>query len=81
MAIPHLKRGILTIRLDADWTRYTDVLPQGSIALGIVTQGEETGALVYVEATQTYLMIQPERIYRLLPYKVKAALKVASPDN
>lgn len=78
MAIPHLKRGLITVHLDADWTPYTDTLPQGSIALGTVTQGEETGALVYLETSQDYLLIQPERIYRLIPYKVKAAIKAAS---
>ncbi|MCB1918627.1 MAG: hypothetical protein KDJ28_01450 [Candidatus Competibacteraceae bacterium] len=74
----HQNRGRLAVRLDADWTAYTDSLPQGSVALGTVTQGNETGALVYVEALETYLMIQPERIHKLTTHKVKAAIKAAS---
>ena len=45
-------RGASTINLDADWTPYTDALPHGSIALGTVTRGKATGALVFIEATQ-----------------------------
>lgn len=74
----HQNRGRLTVDLDADWTPYTDSLPKGSVALGSVTQGNETGALIYVEALETYLMIQPERIRKLPTHKVKAAINAAS---
>jgi hypothetical protein len=75
----HPNRGAATVHLDADWTPYTDAIPQGSIALGTVTQGQETGALVFIEDTQDYWMIQPRRIHKLNARKVKAAIHQAQP--
>ncbi len=76
-SIRHLKKGKIIIDLDADWSLYTDAIPQGSIALGVITQEQQTGALVYFEESQEYLMIQSEQIYRLLAYKVRAAIQQA----
>ena len=70
-------RGPSTIQLDADWTPYTDALPQGSIALGTVTQKKVTGALVFIEATQEYLLIAPNLVHKLNARKVRAAIHQA----
>jgi len=43
----HSNRSRVTLHLDADWTPYTDALPQGSQVLGTITQGNQTGALVF----------------------------------
>ncbi len=73
----HPNRGAVGVDLDADWTLYTDAIPQGSIALGTVTQNKETGALVFIEATQEYLLIAPNLIRTLNARKVKAAIHQA----
>ena len=70
--------GATRIQLDADWTQYTDAIPQGSIALGTVTQNKVTGALVFIEATQNYLLIAPNLIHKLNARKVKAAIHQAT---
>ena len=67
-------RGAATVHLDADWTLYTDALPQGSIALGTVTTDNVTGALVFIEATQEYLLIAPNLLHKLNTRKVRAAI-------
>ena len=74
----HPNRGPSTINLDADWTLYTDAIPQGSIALGTVTRGQVTGALVFIEATQEYLLIAPNLIRTLNARKIKAAIHQAT---
>lgn len=70
-------QGPSTIQLDADWTLYTDALPQGSIALGTVTRGKVTGALVFIETTQEYLLIAPNLIHKLNARKMRAAIHQA----
>ena len=84
MGISHLTKRPVTVQLDADWTAYTDALPQGSIALGIVTVDDLTGALVQIEATGEYVIIRPDRIHKLNRRKVQAAIHQAqqhtSPD-
>ncbi len=70
-------RGPSTVQLDADWTQYTDALPQGSIALGTVTRGKATGALVFIEATQEYLLIAPNLVHKLNARKMRAAIQQA----
>lgn len=73
----HGNRDRATVHLDADWTPYTDAIPQGSIALGTITQGSETGALIYHLDTQNYFIITPTRRRLLIARKVKAAIQAA----
>ncbi len=70
-------RGSSTVHLDADWTQYTDALPQGSIALGTVTRDNITGALVFIEATQDYLLIAANLVHKLNARKIRAAIHQA----
>ncbi|MDQ5908647.1 MAG: hypothetical protein QG599_739 [Pseudomonadota bacterium] len=73
----HPHRGAVAVDLTADWTLYTDAIPRGSIALGTVTQGPEKGALVYLEDTQTYLIIATHLMRELNTRKVRAAIHQA----
>lgn len=58
-------------------------MPQGSIAPGTVTQDKATGALVFIEATQEYLLIAPHLVHKLNTCKVRAAIHQAQtpPDT
>lgn len=79
------KRRINALQLDADWTPYTDAIPQGSIPLGIATISEFTGALIFNEAKQEYWLITPDyqhkgrtfNFHKLNARKVRAAIHQA----
>lgn len=69
----HDKRSRLSIELGQKWKLYTNTLPEGSEALGVVTHGGETGALVKM-LTGKYVQINAGSIRSLDGRKVNAAL-------
>lgn len=71
--INHLNRRRPIVNLDADWTPYTDALPQNSVALGTITLGPATGALVQIG--DEYLMIHARGIHKLNTRKVGIAIQ------
>lgn len=69
----HQNRVRLTVDPGGNWRLYTNSMPAGCTALGTVTRGGETGALVITEAG-IYSMLN-ERVYSTLDQrKVNAAL-------
>ena len=75
-------KGRVHVDLAGDWSRHTDAVPCGGIALGTVTLGDVTGALVRLDpvadADSAFLMITADGlIHHLNPRKVRAALQQA----
>jgi hypothetical protein len=74
----HENRGRLTVNTGGNWRLYTNTLPANSTALGTVTRDEtDTGALVRIEATGTYVQVNASVIRPLDGRKVAAALGTA----
>ena len=74
----HENRGRLTVNTDGNWRIYTNTLPANSTPLGTVTRDEsDTGALVRIEATGTYVQVNASVIRSLDGRKVAAALGTA----
>jgi hypothetical protein len=78
----NLAKRCVTIQLDADWTPYTDAIPQGSIPLGIATVDDITGALIWT-TTHEYWLITPyyqrngHYLHKLNQRRVRAAIHQA----
>lgn len=74
----HDNRGRLTVNTDGNWRLYTNTLPVNSTPLGTVTRDEyDTGALVRIEATGSYVQVNASVIRSLDGRKVAAALGTA----
>lgn len=74
----HPNRGRLTVNPDGNWRIYTNTLPAGSTPLGTVTRDKmDTGALVRIEATGTYVQVNAGAVRSLDGRKVAAALGTA----
>lgn len=77
----HNNRGRLTVALGDKWQLYTHTLPPNSQALGTVTrEGDDTGALVRIEATGIYVQANAGAIRSLPQAKVVAALREVDCD-
>jgi hypothetical protein len=72
--IAHPNRGRLTVDLGGHWRLYTNRLPHGGKALGLVTTGTDTGALVHIETTGLYVRVNAGTIISLPQSKVRAAI-------
>lgn len=74
----HNNRGRLTVDLGGNWRLYTNTIPANSTALGTVTRdGIETGALVRIESTGTYVQVNAGAMRNLDGRKVAAAMGTA----
>lgn len=72
----HNNRGRLAVTLGGNWRIYTNTLPAGSRAIGIVTRGGiDAGALVLIEASGLYVQINANAMRNLDQNKVTAALE------
>lgn len=76
--IAHTNRGRLTVEVGGNWRRYTNTIPANSTALGTVTRdGIETGALVRIESTGSYVQVNAGVMRNLDGRKVAAAMGTA----
>lgn len=69
----HDNRNRLMVELGGKWNLYTNLLPEGAEALGVVSHGGETGALVKL-ASGKYVQMNAGAIRSLDGRKVNAAL-------
>lgn len=68
----------ITVDTAGNWKLYTNTLPANSTAIGTVTRDDfDTGALVRIEATGTYVQVNAGAIRNLDGRKVAAALGMA----
>lgn len=70
------KRDRLTVDPNGSWRLYTNTLPPNSIPLGTVTIGMETGALIRMKATGSYMQVNAGAMRGLDGRKVSAALGI-----
>ena len=73
----------LTADIQGEWRLYTTTLPAGSTPIGTVTRGGDdgdTGALVLIEATDTYVQINSGKIRSLDQQKIIEALKASESE-
>lgn len=75
----HQGKRRLQVNPGGDWQQHTDALPAGCRALGTVTLGPETGALIFNETTQEYALLNDRGRLLLNLRKVQAALRNARP--
>ena len=74
----HTNRGRLVVDTNGNWRLYTNTIPANATALGTVTRDDhDTGALVRIEATGTYVQVNAGALPRLDGRKVAAALGTA----
>lgn len=73
----HDNRGRLTVDLGGNWRLYATHLPATGKALGLVTNGGMTGALVYIERTGVYVRLNAGASVALPQAKVQAAIDAA----
>lgn len=74
----HSNRGRLAVDPNGNWRLYTNTLPANSTPLGTVSrEGYDTGALVRIDATGTYVQVNTGFIRSLDGRKVAAALGTA----
>jgi len=65
----------MQINKDGNWRLYTNTIPANATALGTVTRDEgDTGALVRIDATGSYVQVNAGAIRSLDGRKVAAAL-------
>lgn len=69
----HPNRGRLLVNLRGDWRAYCNAVPDGATAIGTLTRGGETGALIRL-SDGTYSMGVGELLYSIDGRKVAAAL-------
>ena len=62
-----------TVQLGADYSQFTDAIPGNGVALGTVTIGKHSGALVYLHDIG-FIMIKPNRVHRLNDYRIRGAI-------
>ena len=73
----------LTADIQGEWRLYTTTLPAGSTPIGTVTRGGDdgdTGALVLIEATDTYVQINSGKIRSLDQQQIIEALKASESE-
>jgi hypothetical protein len=75
--IAHVNRGRITVDLGGNWRLYTNTIPNGSKALGIVDRGHDNGALVLIESTGLYVQVNAGVVRNLPQSKVVAAVEAA----
>lgn len=69
----HDNRGRITIKIGEGWQAYSDEIPDGSQALGIVTRGNKIGALVRLEDGK-YAQVIAGTVYKIDGRKIAHAL-------
>jgi len=76
--IAHINRGRLTVEVGDKWRLYTNTIPEGAEAIGVVSRGElgDTGALVKL-SSGNYVQINAGVLRNLDGRKVAAALGTA----
>ncbi|HNW78239.1 MAG TPA: hypothetical protein PKH28_04950 [Candidatus Competibacteraceae bacterium] len=62
-----------TVQLGADYSQFTDAIPGNGVALGTVTIGKHSGALVYLHDIG-FIMIKPNRVHRLNDHRIRGAI-------
>lgn len=72
----HNNRGRLTVEVGGKWRLYTNTIPSGAEAIGVVSRGDigGTGALIKFSATGQYAQLNAGAILALDGRKVAAAL-------
>lgn len=66
---------VIAVELGGNWKKHTSALPKGSRALGVVTRdGNDTGALVLIEASGLYVQVNAGAVRALPQAKTAAAL-------
>ena len=70
----HANRGRLTVNADGNWRLYATTIPAGADALGTVTKGTETGALIRYRSTGMYAQLNAGAVRSLDQDKIRAAL-------
>lgn len=74
----HTNRGRLVVDTNGNWRLYTNTIPANSTPLGTVTRDDfDTGALVRIETTGTYVQVNAGAMRNLDGRKVAAALGTA----
>lgn len=76
--IAHTNCGRLTVEVGGKWRLYTNTIPEGAEAIGVVSRGElgDTGALVKL-SSGNYVQINAGVLRKLDGRKVAAALGTA----
>ena len=75
----HNNRGRLSVVIGGNWRLYSNTLPAGSRAIGLVTRDDtDTGALVLIERTGLYVQVNAGAVRSLNQSKVVAAIAAAS---
>lgn len=80
----HTNRGRITVILGGDWRVYTQTLPAGSEAIGVVSRGEgagSTGALVHLIDDGVLVQVNAGRVRPLDQRKVHAAVQAAREES
>lgn len=75
--IAHSNRGRVTVDLGGNWRLYTNTIPEGSKALGVIDRGHDKGALILIEATGIYIQGNAGVARSLPQSKVQAAIDAA----
>jgi hypothetical protein len=73
----------LTADIHGEWRLYTNTIPAGSTPIGTVTRGDDdsdTGALVLIEATDTYVQVNSGEIRRLDQQQIIEALRASESE-
>ena len=75
--IAHTNRGRITVDLGGNWRIYTNTIPAGSKAIGVVDRGHDKGALVHIEKTGLYVQVNAGSVRSLPQSKIAAAVDAA----
>lgn len=73
----------LTADIHGEWRLYTNTIPAGSSPIGTVTRGDDdcdTGALVLIEATDTYVQVNSGEIRSLDQRQIIEALRASESE-
>ena len=74
----HNNRGRLTVDTNGNWRLYTNTIPANSTPIGTVTRdGIDTGALVRIDATRSYVQVNAGTKRSLDGRKIAAALGIS----
>ena len=73
----------LTADIHGEWRLYSNTIPAGSTPIGTVTRGNDdcdTGALVLIEATDTYVQVNSGEIRSLDQQQIIEALRASESE-